>query len=119
MTTDAGNPGRRLATEVPGITGLRFLPDRTAASLVNISATGLLVECSTPLRVGSDTAVLFEGGFAPDTVAGRVARCEVAVMERDGLLRYLIGIEFHVPLALDHEAPKAAAPEAARVSNRW
>jgi hypothetical protein len=121
MSPDAAStPARRPATSVTAITGLRFLPDRVPATLVNMSATGLLVECGTPLRVGTDTAVLFEGGFSPDTVTGRVARCEVAVMGRDGTLRYLIGVEFDAALGLSDEAmTEPAAPDPGHVRNSW
>lgn len=121
MNSDAAcSLGRRPATAVPGIAGLRFLPDRVPASLVNISPTGLLAESGTPQRVGSDTAVLFEGGFEPDTVSGRVARCEVAVMGSDGLLRYLIGVEFDAVLALDNETTQVTvAADSDTVRNRW
>jgi hypothetical protein len=102
---------------------------------VDISTTGLLVECKMRLKVGSPVQVLFEGGFSPNSAACRVARCEVAAMGRDGILRYHIGIGFNSPIELD-EAPvnptstewapsipsmpppvPAAAPFVAR--NRW
>ena len=116
----AGSPRRRPAIAVTDITGLRFLPDRAPASPVNISPTGLLAECSTSLRVGSDIAVLFEGRFEPDTITGRVARCEVAVMGPDGLLRYLIGVEFDSALDVGGDAmQRTAPPDAGHVKNRW
>jgi hypothetical protein len=115
-----GGPARLDRTVVPGITGLRFLPQRTEATLVNISPSGVLVETAEKYRVGSETSVMFEGGFTPATAKGRVVRCEVAVMGRDGVLRYHIAIEFDSPLnlgeALDDTAPP---PVSAAVRNRW
>ena len=116
----AASSDRRSATAVPGITALRFLPDRTAASLVNISPTGLLAESGAPARVGSPAILSFEGGFTPETVTGRVARCEVAAMGPDGLLRYLVGVEFDSPLEFGDVPPgRAPGPVPATISNRW
>ena len=118
----AANPVRRRTSAVPEITGLRFLPDRAPATLVNMSSTGLLAESAVRVRVGSDIAVAFEGGFQPDTITGRVARCEVAVMGPDGLLHYHIGLEFHSPLDLDDDETHRTAPAAdgrVAIRNRW
>ncbi|MBI4266263.1 MAG: PilZ domain-containing protein [Acidobacteria bacterium] len=112
-------PLRRPATGVPGITGLRFLPQRSKATLVNISATGLLAESSARMVVGSRATVLFEGEFTPGLVAGRVVRSEVAVVGHDGLLRYHIAIEFDSPLRLNDEPTEGEGPAAEAVRNRW
>jgi hypothetical protein len=115
-----GGPPRVAPAALPGITGVRFLPQRTEATLVNISPSGLLVESTAKYQVGSAAAVLFEGGFSPATATGRVVRCEVAVMGRDGVLRYYIGIEFDAPLDLGEAAgTTAAAPAVPSVRNRW
>jgi hypothetical protein len=102
---------RRPASSFPSITGLRLSPHGAEAALVDLSPTGLLAECAIRLKVGSAVQVLFEGGFSPSTVAGRVARCEVASMGRDGALRYHIGVGFNSPIVLDDEP----APEPATV----
>jgi hypothetical protein len=115
-----GGPPRVAPNAIPGITAVRFLPDRTEATLVNISPSGLLVESTAKYQVGSAAAVLFEGGFSPSTATGRVVRCEVAVMGRDGVLRYHIGIELNAPLHLGDAAGHAApAPASPTVRNRW
>jgi hypothetical protein len=125
-----GKSARRPAAAVPSITGLRLSPLGGDASLVNISETGLLAECTVRLKVGSATRVLLEGAFSPSSVSGRVARCEVNAMGQDGVLRYHVGIEFNSPIALDRPS---AAPSSARearlevpeqspirvVQNRW
>lgn len=113
-------PARRPASAVPSITGLKLLPQRAEAMLLNISSTGLLAESSVRLLVGVRATVLFEGGFTPSLVGGRVVRSEVSMMGSDGRLRYHVAIEFDTPIPLDDETPDAAAgqaPPAAR--NRW
>lgn len=121
MTPDAVDPSeRRPATAVEGITSLRFMPDDALASLLNISPTGLLAESGTRQRVGAGVEVVFQGGFQPATVTGRVARCEVALMGRDGSLRYHIAMEFDALLELDGDATRrAAAAPPRQVRNRW
>ena len=115
-----GGPARLDRTVVPGITRLRFLPQRTEATLVNISASGLLVETAEKYRVGAEASILFEGGFTPSTASGRVVRCEVAVMSLDGVLRYHIAIEFDAPLDLGGAVQENTPPPAAAdVRNRW
>jgi hypothetical protein len=112
----------RRTASVRDITGLRFLPENAPGVLVNISQTGVLAETALRCRVGGDITVAFEGGFVPATIKGRVARCEVAVMGPDGLLRYHVGVEFDTPLDVeDDEATQeipVSAPRQAK-KNRW
>jgi hypothetical protein len=127
---------RRPASHVPSITWLRLSPHGADARLVNISTAGLLAECTSRLKVGSSVAVLFEGGFASSSVVGRIARCAVAAMGRDGVLRYHVGIAFNKPIVLEPEPEPAVArastdaapiepaspvpvPVAPAVRNRW
>lgn len=119
MSADSAAAPLRRPGEVNGITGLRLLPQGVPAQLVNISATGLLAESQAKLQVGSGITVRFEGGFTPATASGRVVRCEVAVMGRDGLLRYHLGIEFDTPLPLETAVDRATAPAEPPVRNRW
>ena len=128
------------ASQIPSIRGLRLSPHGADAKLVNISTSGLLAECASRLKVGSTVAVLFEGTFAESTVVGRIARCEVSTMGKDGVLRYFIGIDFNKPIDLGlgpapeaQPQPVAAMPEPPRprpvavppppapamVRNRW
>jgi hypothetical protein len=104
---------------VPGITGLRLYPHRASAQLVNISTSGLLAESTAKVTVGSAVTVGFEGGFTPSTAPGRIVRCEVAAMGRDGMLRYHVAIEFDKPLALDGAAEPPAPPMPSPARNRW
>src|SRR2546428_1470134 len=97
----AGEKAPRIpAAQVPSITGLRLSPHGADAKLVNISTSGLLAECASRLKVGSTVAVLFEGTFTESTVVGRIARCEVSTMGKDGVLRFFIGIDFNKPIDL-------------------
>jgi hypothetical protein len=126
MRPTIAHPDRRLAASVPNITGLQLLPNGGQATLVNISPTGLLAESASRLQVGSSVQILFVGGFSPAIASGRVARCEVAAMGRDGLLRYHLAIEFDSTLPLEpmrEEDPEkeevAPAPVSRGVRNRW
>ncbi len=126
---------RQRASRVPEITGVRLAPIGGEAVLVNISASGVLVECGTRVASSTTVTVLFDGTFKPASVEGRVARCVVARIGSDGLIRYHLGIAFsHMidfdvpepevrpeqppasPPALPDAVPPAAPPEA---RNRW
>jgi PilZ domain-containing protein len=138
---DQVNSTRLQASEVPSITGVRLKPHGADAKMVNISLTGMLTECTSRVKVGSTVAVLFEGSFAVESVVGRIVRCEVSAMGRDGVLRYHVAIAFTQPLSpemlpalppqppanaenpLDARDPiaaiAAAAAAPASVRNRW
>ena len=97
------------ACEVPSITGVRLKPFGIDAVLVNISASGVLVESSRGLRLGTAVTVVFDGTFPTPIVEGRVARSTVAAMATNGTLRYHVGITFKTRIAI--EAPAAAIGE--------
>jgi len=122
-TSAAGPTPRRLpSSHFEGITGVRLSPYGASAAVVSITPTGALVECTVRLTVDAPVQVTFEGQFTPKTSSGRVARCEVATMGRDGMIRYHVSIAFDRPLS-EHLPPPAAALEAvaapAPVRNRW
>jgi hypothetical protein len=125
VTIEPAGPRRVRAGAVSGITGLRITPPGEDAALVNMSPTGLLAESPAKQRVGTAVHVQFHGGFTPASITGRVVRCEVAIMGRDGLLRYHIGIDFDAAIALATEADEeeerdsAAPPPARSIRNRW
>jgi hypothetical protein len=99
------------ASHVPSITGVRISPYGAQATLVNISETGILVECSVRMQHGNAVTVNFEGTFAPRSVEGRVARHCVAAMGKDGALRYHTGIAFNGRIRIEDEAPSVEAAE--------
>lgn len=116
---------------VPSITGLRFSPQGVTATLVNISETGLLADCSERLKPGTVLTVIFEGAQKLKSVPGRVARANVSSMDADRHLHYHVGIVFSRAIPLDEEmgtveAPAAPEPEPPSVAavprlvrNRW
>jgi PilZ domain-containing protein len=125
-----GTP-RRLASAVPSISGLTLSPYGAAATLVNISASGLLAESGVPLKIGNFVKVIFEGTFAQPSVEGRVVRICVASMAPTGV-RYHIGVAFKISIDLESEAapqsradsrPATAAvadpPQSPVLVNRW
>lgn len=131
VTAEARSAPRLPASLVTSITAVRLSPHGADATLLNISASGVLVECTTRFRLGTAVTAVFEGTFSPSSVEGRVARSCVATMNKNGVLRYHIGIAFNKPIPLE-EAPAAAiqqpaaTPEAPSappvrpiVSNRW
>lgn len=125
-------PATRLpASLVPAIMGMRLSPGDTEVTLVNVSATGALVECDHRFTMGSDVMVFFVGTLEPSSVPGRIVRCAVASIGQDGLLRYLVGVAFCRRIELD-EAPMlvarrpaaprpglSPAPSSPPLRNRW
>jgi hypothetical protein len=121
---------------VSGITGVRLSPG-DAVTLVNISASGILVEGKTRFVPGTRLNVIFEGPSAPGAVKGRVVRCQVSAIGGGGTLQYQSAITFeaNIELPLDEE-PKTAAtaepassaaskqvskpePKSQQLKNRW
>jgi hypothetical protein len=122
MIPERAGARRERASAVSGITRLRINPPGEDAALVNMSPTGLLAESPAKQRVGTPVEVHFYGGFTPASITGRVVRCEVAIMEHNGLLRYHIAIEFDslIELADEDKAAEAVPPQPAKtVRNRW
>jgi len=91
---------RRPASAVPAITGLVISPPVAKASLVDISASGLLAEAGVPLRIDLAVKITFEGTFEPRSVEARVVRSSVAAMTPAGV-RYHIGLAFKAAIQLD------------------
>jgi hypothetical protein len=127
------------ASAIPAITGTRLSPGE-AVTLVNISASGVLVEGKTRFVPGTRVTVHFEGAIKPNQMKARVVRCQVSAIGGGGSLQYQSAIAFEgrmdLPVeeaSLPHQAPpveeppppkkgKAAVPpppEPARIQNRW
>jgi hypothetical protein len=113
---------------VPSIQSIRLSPGDSTSTLVNISTSGLLVECTSKPRPGSAVTVNFHGGFKPASVKGRVARTIVASLGKDGTLHYMVGVAFDQPIEFEDQViepeadppPAEAAPRvASRLQNRW
>ena len=114
---------RRPAEECPSITGLRLSPGGEAA-LGNISTSGLMARCHKRLAPGGAVTVTTMGTFTPVVIKGRVARCEVGGIGKDGAIHYKIGIVFDETVSLPDVDPAMeprsveSAPEP-EVENRW
>jgi hypothetical protein len=128
------------AAAIPAITGLRLSPGE-AVTLVNMSASGVLVEGKTRFVPGTRVTVHFEGTIKPSQIKARVVRCQVSAIGSGGSLQYQSAIAFEGrmeipvdgaalsgPAGPAEEAPakkgKAAAPAPPppappRVYNRW
>ena len=99
---------RRPASAVPSIKGLRISPPGFKATLVDISASGLLAEWGVALKVGQAVTVNFEGTFGPQSVEAQVVRSSVASMTSGGV-RYHVGLAFTTAIALDDTSPETGA----------
>ena len=133
------------AIAVPAITAMRLSPGE-AVSLVNISASGVLVEGKTRFVPGTRVTVHFEGAIKPNQIKARVIRCQVSAIGTGGSLQYQSAIAFEGRMDLPVEesalpppavappapiedsaqkkgkaamAPPPTAPTPARVHNRW
>ena len=97
------------AAAFPEIQEIRLIPPGVGATLINLSATGTLVECAARARPGAMLSVQFQGKFEPASVESRVVRCEVAGIAPDGSLRYHLGIAFSARIALRSPSEPAEA----------
>jgi hypothetical protein len=93
---------------VPSITGLRISPPGFKATLVDISASGLLAELGVALKIGQVVTVNFEGTFEPQSVKAHVVRSSVASMTAAGV-RYHLALAFMAAIALDDTSPDTSA----------
>src|SRR6476620_1447203 len=103
------------AEAISAITGMRLSPGE-AVRLVNLSASGVLVEGKTRFVPGTRVGVIFEGPKAPPTVKGRVVRCQVSAIAGGGSLQYQSAIQFEqkIEVPVDEASlPQQAAPVAA------
>jgi len=98
---------RRPASAVPSITGIRISPPGFKATLINISAGGLLAEWGLPLKIGQTVTVALEGTIAPQSVGAMVVRSSIASMTSTGL-RYQVALAFTAPIAFEEMASPAA-----------
>jgi hypothetical protein len=114
MTGERPAP-RYAAQSFPEIQGIRLMPPGAPATLVNLSATGVLVECESRLLPGRVVTVEIAGTFTPSSIQGRVTRCEVIGITASGSLGYRIGLAFNTRITLPN-GEAAAVPPAAPAS---
>jgi hypothetical protein len=102
------------AAVVPAIKALRLSPGE-GVTLVNISASGVLVEGKTRLVPGTRLTVHFDGPVKPAQIKARVVRCQVSAIGGGGSLQYQSAIAFEgrVELPVEESAlPAAPVPVA-------
>jgi hypothetical protein len=95
---------RHPASAFPEITGVRLVPVGAVGVLLNLSATGVLIECASRVVPGTSLTVHFEGTFIPASVESRVVRCEVTGITSDGSLRFQLGLAFRTQISLACDA---------------
>ncbi|MGE5199797.1 MAG: PilZ domain-containing protein [Rhodospirillaceae bacterium] len=100
------------ASAFPEISRVRLTPGEMVTTLVNLSATGILVECASRPQMGSQLTVHFEGTFIPASIRARVVRCEVAGIASDGSLRFRLGLAFTQRIALPNDVEDTHGPRA-------
>jgi hypothetical protein len=114
-----GTPANRRAeprhppSAVPEITSIRLSPGETSR-LINISATGLLVESLARHAPGGGVTVHFDGAIATKQIKGRVVRCHVSAIAENGALHYQTAVAFKARLRLAID--EAGAPDEAATS---
>ena len=105
---------------IPAITGIRLSPGDDAI-LVNVSASGILVESATRYAPGVTLTIHFDGTLPTRQIKGRVVRCQVSAITRHGALQYQTGLTFERPLELgiaanepvtEQQPPQTPAPAA-------
>ena len=82
-----------------------------AAELLNVSETGLLVESKTRLSTGAKVLITLTGK-EQKRLTGRVVRCQVCAIHRDGTMTYQTALALDQPSGLE-SVPAEAAPAAA------
>lgn len=97
---------------VPEITSLRVSPGEPAM-LINVSASGLLMEGTRRFSPGVTLTVLFDGSIATRSISARVVRCQVAAITQTGTLQYHTALAFEGRLALAVDAAEASEAAAA------
>ena len=94
---------------IPAITGIRLSGD--VAALVNISASGILIESATRYAPGVTLTVHFDGSFPTRQIRGRVVRCQVSAITRQGALHYQTALAFERRLELGIAASEPVSVE--------
>jgi hypothetical protein len=114
-TAEATADGRRSPRMDPSDAGFSRevkLSPGGAAEIVNMSDSGLLVEGKTRLSTGAKVTVTLSGR-EQKRLSGRVVRCQVCAIHRDGTMTYQTAMALDQPTGIEDAAP--AAPKAAPV----
>ena len=134
--TPDGQRAPRLDAGEAGLNREVKLSPGGAAELLNVSETGLLVEGKTRLSTGSKVLITLTGR-EQKRLTGRVVRCQVCAIHRDGTMTYQTALSLDQPAGLEpvvvertasteesggEESVPVAAPEPAaapRLVNQW
>ena len=116
--TADGHRAPRLEASEAGLNREVKLSPGGAAELLNVSETGLLVEGKTRLSTGAKVLITLNGR-EPKRLTGRVVRCQVCAIHRDGTMTYQTALALDQPAGLENiavesgtGAAEAAAPTA-------
>lgn len=112
---EASSEGRRAPRLDAGEAGFNKevkLSPGGAAELLNVSESGLLVESKTRLSTGAKVLITLTGR-EPKRLAGRVVRCQVCAIHRDGTMTYQTALALDQPAGLEYIAVESAAVTAA------
>jgi hypothetical protein len=116
--TAEGRRAPRLDAAEAGLNRELKLSPGGAAELLNVSETGLLVEGKTRLSTGSKVLVTLTGR-EQKRLTGRVVRCQVCAIHRDGTMTYQTALALDQPAGLETvtaDPPKAAADTAEKAA---
>jgi len=114
-TAEATVDGRRAPRMDPSDAGFSRevkLSPGGAAEIVNVSDSGLLVEGKTRLSTGAKVTVTLTGK-EQKRLTGRVVRCQVCAIHRDGTMTYQTALALDQPTGIEEAAPEAPKPAAA------
>jgi len=114
-----GADARRVRGNQVAIGGTVRLTPGGPAELLNVSATGALVESRYRLATGTSVVVSIDGE-RPQRLHGSVVRSTVTAIHRDSSMTYQLGVAFNPGTTLDgvsaDPAPAAAASPSADAS---
>jgi len=106
---DAGRRAPRLDANEAGFNREVKMSPGGAAELLNVSETGLLVEGKTRLATGSKVLITLTGR-EQRRLTGRVVRCQVCAIHRDGTMTYQTALALDQPAGIEIAAPQVPAP---------
>ena len=106
--TTEGRRAKRMEANEAGLNREIKLSPGGAAELLNVSETGVLVEGRTRLSTGSKVLITLLGR-EPKRLTGRVVRCQVCAIHRDGTMTYQTALSLDQPAGIEIAAAERAA----------
>jgi PilZ domain len=114
-TAETSSEGRRAPRLDAGEAGLNKevkLSPGGVAELLNVSESGLLVESKQRLSTGAKVLITLTGR-EPKRLTGRVVRCQVCAIHRDGTMTYQTALALDQPAGLEQTIAESTAAAAA------